>query len=102
MRYERGQSKRDVRKSAERYNRKGDKCDEVIAAECKDHESGKKEEDRYEQESRQRFDERQHAEPVHTARKVLSDMCADMGWMVSLSKLKIPTSPLLQKGSHEG
>ena len=41
-------------------------------------------------------------EPVRAACKVLSDVCADMGWIIPLSKLTIPTSPLLQHSSHEG
>jgi hypothetical protein len=102
MKYEGRQSKREVPKCAERNDRDGDKRDGVIATECKYDESGKEEEDRDEQEGRQCFDERRDMEPIRAAGKVLSDVCADMGWMIPLSKLKIPASPLLQKGSHEG
>ena len=98
MKYERRQSKREVRKSAECYNREGDKCDDTISNERKYDEPGKEEEDGDDIESGQRRD----AGPVGAAHKVLSDVCADMGWMPPLSKSKIAASPLLQKSSHEG
>jgi hypothetical protein len=102
MKIERRQSERDERKSAESYDCEGDECDDVVAAECKYDESGKEEEDGDKKEGGQHFDERRDAEPIRPTRKVLSDVCADMGWMTPSSELKIPASPLLQEGSHEG
>jgi len=101
MKCERHHGKCDVPKTEERYDCEGDECDDVIDAECIYDESGKEEQDGDEQEGRQRFDKRRDPEPVSAERKILSDVCADMGWMIPLSKLKIPASPLLQKGSHE-
>jgi hypothetical protein len=94
--------KREVPKCADRYDHDGDVSDGVIATECKYDESGKEEQDRDEQEGRQRFHERRDPEPLCAARKILSDVRADVGWVIPLSKLKIPASPLLQKGCHEG
>ena len=39
---------------------------------------------------------------VGTEHKVITDVCADTGWMIPLSALKIPASPLLHNGSHKG
>ena len=102
MKYERRQSQDDVAKNTECYDGKGDICDNNIAAECKYNESGKEEEDGDEKEGRKCFDQLRDVEPVRAACKVLSDVCADMGWIIPLSKLAIPASPLLQHGSHEG
>ncbi len=102
MKYERRQSQDGVPKNTECDDGNGDICDDDIAAECKYDESGEEEEDRDEEEGRQCFDERGDVELVCAACKVLSDVCADMGWIIPLSKLTIPTSPLLQHGSHEG
>ena len=102
MKYERRQGQDDVPKNTGCYDGNGDICDDDIAAERKYDESGKEEEDGDEKEGRQYFDERGDVELVRAACKVLSDVCADMGWIIPSSKLTIPASPLLQHGSHEG
>lgn len=89
-----------MKESAERYQREGDKCDDIVSDECRYDGSGE-EEGGDNNESTKRFDERRDTEPVRVTRKVLSDVYADMGWMLPLNKLKIPASPLSQKSSHE-
>jgi hypothetical protein len=48
---------REVPNNAERCDREGDRCDDVISAECIYDESGKEEQDRNKEEGRQCFDE---------------------------------------------
>ena len=80
-------SRRDVPKSAERYDREGDRCN-MMSPEMR--KAG----------SASANDEIENN--VGTEHKVISDVCADTGWMILLSTLKIPASPLLHNGSHKG
>ena len=57
MKSEWRQRKREVPNNAERCDREGDRCDDVISAECIYDESGKEGQDRNKEEGRQCFDE---------------------------------------------
>ena len=69
--------------------------------EGKTNKSGKEQEDRYEKKRRQELGKPDDAEPVCASEKVLSDVGADMGCVISLNHLVVPARPLLQKCSHK-